>query len=286
MEDPERMEDPEHIEDPEYMEGPEYRGGPEYKVRLEQFEGPLDLLLFLIKKDEIDIYHIPIAVITEQYLAYIGVLEFLNLELAGEFLVMAATLMRIKARMLLPRESADEEEIEDPREALVQQLLEYRRFKQAASDFEAMEYQRKMLFTRPDLEWEGAEPPEEVDYNLFDLMMALKQVLDRAEERPMEIAAEEVTIEEKMDYLRERVQPGKRVPFADLFAEGADRMEIIVTFLALLELLKLGTLKFRQTRSFGTIHIYRKKQKVKKAKKAEGAAKAQEKQDGGAEEDN
>ncbi|MGD9141324.1 MAG: segregation/condensation protein A, partial [bacterium] len=157
------------------MEESEYNA---YKVRLEQFEGPLDLLLFLIKKEEIDIYDIPISVITEQYLAYIGVLEFLNLELAGEFLVMAATLMRIKARMLLPRETADEEEIEDPRQNLVQQLLEYQQFKQAASDFEAMEYQRDMLYTRPELEWQGAEPPEEMDYNLFDLMVALKQVLD------------------------------------------------------------------------------------------------------------
>jgi segregation and condensation protein A len=279
----ERMEETEYTEDRDYMEDAEYGEGPEYKVRLEQFEGPLDLLLFLIKKEEIDIYDIPIAAITEQYLGYIGVLEFLDLGLAGEFLVMAATLMRIKARMLLPRESADEEEIDDPRRDLVHQLLEYQKFKQAASDFEAMEYQRTMLFTRPELDWEGAEPPEEMDYNLFDLMMALKQVLDRAEERPMEIAVEEVSIEEKMDYLRERVQPGKRVPFADLFEPGADRIEIIVTFLALLELLKLGILRFRQTKSFGTIHIYRKKQK---AKKAQEAAKAQEKPDGGAEEDN
>jgi len=236
----------------------------EYKVRLEQFEGPLDLLLFLIKKEEIDIYDIPISEITEQYLAYITVLEFLNLELAGEFLVMAATLMRIKARMLLPRETADEEEIEDPRRDLVQQLLEYQRFKQAASDFEAMEFQRRMLFTRPQLEREGAEPPAEEDYNLFDLMVALKQVLDRAEKRPMEVAVEEISLEDKMDHLLERVQPGRRVVFADLFEPGADTVEIIVTFLALLELLRLGVLRFRQTRPFGTIHVYRKKQKVKK----------------------
>ena len=257
--------------------------GREYKVRLEQFEGPLDLLLFLIKKQEIDIYDIPISAITEQYLSYIGVLEFLNLELAGEFLVMAATLMRIKARMLLPRESLDEEELEDPRKDLVQQLLEYQKFKQAASDFEAMEYQRKMVFARPELEWEGAELPEEVDYNLFDLITALRQVLDRAEERPMEIEVDEVSIEEKMDYLRERIQPGQRVPFADLFEEGTDASEIIVTFLALLELLRVGTLKFRQTKSFGTIHIYREKQKVLKPVKA---TEPQEKEDGGTEENN
>jgi segregation and condensation protein A len=257
--------------------------GREYKVRLEQFEGPLDLLLFLIKKQEIDIYDIPISVITEQYLSYIGVLEFLNLELAGEFLVMAATLMRIKARMLLPRESVDEEELEDPRRDLVQQLLEYQKFKQAASDFEAMEYQRKMVFARPELEWEGAEPPEEVDYNLFDLITALRQVLDRAEEQPMEIEVDEVSIEAKMDYLRERIQPGQRVPFADLFEEGTDVLEIIVTFLALLELLRVGILKFRQTKSFGTIHIYRKKQKVLKSGKA---TEPREKEDGGTEEDN
>lgn len=258
------------------MEEREYNA---YKVRLEQFEGPLDLLLFLIKKEEIDIYDIPISEITEQYLAYIGVLEFLNLELAGEFLVMAATLMRLKARMLLPREAENEEEIEDPRQNLVQQLLEYKQYKQAASDFEAMEYQRKMLYTRPELERQAVETPEETDYNLFDLIVALKHVLDEAKARPMEIAMEEVSIEEKMDYLRERIKPGQRVPFADLFEEGADTIEIIVTFLALLELLRLGTLKFRQTRSFGTIHIYRKKEK---AGKAAEAVKAEEKKDGGA----
>ena len=257
--------------------------GMEYKVRLEQFEGPLDLLLFLIKKQEINIYDIPISEITEQYLAYIGVLEFLNLELAGEFLVMAATLMRIKARLLLPREAESEEDIDDPRRELVQQLLEYQKFKQAASDFEAMEYQRKMLFVRPELGWESGEAPEEMDYNLFDLIVALKQVLDRAEERPMEVAVEEVSIEEKMDYLRDRIQPGERLPFTSLFEEGADALEIIVTFLALLELLRLGTLRFRQTKSFGTIYIYRK---ARKAKKAPRARKAQEKEDGGAEEDN
>ena len=257
--------------------------GMEYKVRLEQFEGPLDLLLFLIKKQEINIYDIPISEITEQYLAYIGVLEFLNLELAGEFLVMAATLMRIKARLLLPREAESEEDIDDPRRELVQQLLEYQKFKQAASDFEAMEYQRKMLFVRPELEWESGEAPEEVDYNLFDLIVALKQVLDRAEERPMEVAVEEVSIEEKMDYLRDRIQPGERLPFTSLFEDGVDALEIIVTFLALLELLRLGTLRLRQTKSFGTIYIYRK---ARKAKKAPRARKAQEKEDGGAEEDN
>jgi segregation and condensation protein A len=241
--------------------------GSEYKVRLEQFEGPLDLLLFLIKKEEIDIYDIPISVITEQYLAYISVLEFLNLELAGEFLVMAATLMRIKARMLLPRETLDEEELEDPREQLVSQLLEYQRFKQAASDLEAMEYQRAMLFPRPELEWDGAEPAEEMDYNLFDLIVALKAVLDRAEERPMEIAVEEVVIEDKMEFLLERIQPGQRVPFADLFDEAATAIDIIVTFLALLELLRLGTLRFRQTKSFGTIHIYRRSEKKRQGGK-------------------
>jgi segregation and condensation protein A len=261
----------------------------EYKVRLEHFEGPLDLLLFLIKKQEINIYDIPISVITEQYLAYIGMLEFLNLELAGEFLVMAATLMRIKARLLLPREAEEEEDEEDPRKELVQQLLEYQKYKHAASDLEAMEYQRQMLFTRPDLEWDSAEPPEEMDYNLFDLIVALKRVLDRAEATPMEVDVEEIPIEEKMDYLRERVQPGQRVPFADLFEDGADTMEIIVTFLALLELLRLGTFKFRQTKSFGMIYIYRKPQKAGKArrtKKIHKVRKPREREDGGAEEDN
>jgi len=240
----------------------------EYKVKLDQFEGPLDLLLYLIRKQEINIYDIPIAQITEQYLGYINVLEFLNLELAGEFLVMAATLMRIKARLLLPRETLDEEDLEDPREQLVQQLLEYQAFKQAASGLEAMEYQRKLLFPRSEQVWEEAGAPEEMDYSLFDLIMALKQVLDRAKERPMEVAVEEITIEEKMTYLLEMVKPGERVSFTDLFEGSADTAEIIVTFLALLELLRIGTLRIRQTKPFGTIRIYRR---------------AQEKRHGGAE---
>jgi segregation and condensation protein A len=229
----------------------------EYKVKLEQFEGPLDLLLYLIKKEEINIYDIPIAQITQQYLDYIRMLEFLNLELAGEFLVMAATLMRIKARMLLPARSDEDEEEEDPRQALVQQLLEYQKFKEAASQLETMEYQRHMLFLRPEAP-EGEDLVEiECTYNLFDLIAAFKKVLDKVQVRYLEVRAEEISLEEKIDFLKRKIEEAGVVAFGDLFDGKSTRMDLIVTFLALLEILRLGFAMVKQTKPFGEIWIHR-----------------------------
>lgn len=229
----------------------------EYKVRLERFEGPLDLLLFLIKKEEINIYDIPIAQITQQYLDYIRMMEFLNLELAGEFLVVAATLMRIKARMLLPRQEDELDEEDDPRRELVQQLLEYQKFKQAATELEAMEYQRRLLFTRPEPPEPEGLPELERTYGLFDLIAAFRAVLERAEVRYMEVRAEEISIEEKIELLRRRVEEAEVIAFGDLFEVGSSRAELIVTFLALLEILRLGVATVRQTKAFGEIWIHR-----------------------------
>ena len=228
----------------------------EYQVRLQQFEGPLDLLLFLIKKEEINIYDIPIAQITQQYLEYIRLLEFLNLELAGEFLVMAASLMRIKARMLLPVNPEDAEEEEDPRTALVQQLLEYQRFKQAASDLEAMEYQRRLLYVRPESE-DGESAEVECSYNLFELITAFKKVLDKAQVRYIEVRPEEISLEARIESVKGRIAEAGSLAFTDLFEEGAGRMDLVVTFLALLEILKSGFATVRQTKPFGEIWIQR-----------------------------
>ena len=230
----------------------------EYKVKLERFEGPLDLLLFLIKKDEINIYDIPIAQITRQYLEYIQMMELLNLELAGEFLVMAATLMRIKARTLLPRNPEEAEEEEDPRLELVQQLVEYQKFKQAAGSLEAMEYQRRLLFPRP----EGGDDQEdaaevEVACGLFDLIAAFKKVLDKAEVRVLTVKAEEISIEEKIELLRRRIEDAEVLAFGDLFEAGAPKSHLVVTFLALLEILRQGLATVKQTRTFGEIWIHR-----------------------------
>jgi segregation and condensation protein A len=229
----------------------------EYKVKLDKFEGPLDLLLYLIKKQEINIYDIPIARITEQYLDYIRILEFLNLELAGEFLLMAATLMRIKAGMLLPRREDEEDEEEDPRRLLVQQLLEYQKFKEAAGRLEAMEYQRRLLYPRPESEFEGETVEMEYSYSLFDLVASFKEVLDRAEVRYLEVGAEETSIEDKIEMLKQKIAENETVAFQDLFEEGTSVIDLIATFLALLEILRMGLVRVKQAKPFSQIWICR-----------------------------
>ncbi|HVP57636.1 MAG TPA: segregation/condensation protein A [bacterium] len=227
----------------------------DYKVKLQQFEGPLDLLLFLIKKEEINIYDIPIAQITQQYVEYIRMLEFLNLELAGEFLVMAATLMRIKARMLLPARPDEAEEEVDPRAELVQQLLEYQKFKAAATELEAMEYQRRLVFPRPEAtDGKGVVEAEET-YNLFELISAFKKVLEKSQVRYIEVHPEEISLEARIDALKGRIAQAGELAFGDLFEGDASRMDLVVTFLALLEILKMGFARARQTKPFGEIWI-------------------------------
>ncbi len=227
----------------------------DYKVRLEKFEGPLDLLLYLIKRQEVDIYDIPISKITEQYLEYIEMLEFLNLELAGEFLVMAATLMRIKARLLLPVQVDEEEEEIDPRQQLVQQLLEYQKFKAAATELDSMRYQRQLLFERPEQEPEEVEEEAEFSYSLFDLITAFKGVLEEARTRYMDVRAEESSIEEKMEYLKQRLAEKEVIAFEDLFESDTGVAGLIATFLAMLELLRLRVAKVKQSKPFGQIWI-------------------------------
>ena len=239
------------------MENTEHTEHTEYKVKLEKFEGPLDLLLFLIKKEEINIYDIPIAKITEQYLEYIRILEFLNLELAGEFLVMAATLMRIKARMLLPRQPDDEEEEDDPRRDLVQALLDYQRYKEASTKLEAMEYQRRLLFVRPEAMLVEVPIELEQTYGLFDLICAFKKVLERAEVRYLEVKPEAVSLEEKIEFLKGKIDEAKTIAFVDLFDARSTRLDLVVTFLALLEILRLGLATVKQTQAFGEIWIHR-----------------------------
>jgi segregation and condensation protein A len=237
---------------------------PVYEVRLEAFEGPLDLLLHLIREHEIDIYDIPIAVITEQYLEYISFMESLDLALAGEFLEMAATLIRIKVQMLLPKET-DEEEEEDPREQLVRKLVEYKQFKEVAGRLSESEKERRDYFPRgvdpktyADFEEEEMELEEFLrDVTLFDLVDSLREVLSRVPER-VDVHAvdmEEVTVEEQIDRIRAIMSERGTVPFADVFGEGASRYRIISTFIALLELIRLQEVRAIQKRNFGDIEI-------------------------------
>ena len=227
-------------------------------IKLARFEGPLDLLLHLIKRDEIDIYDIPIAHITDQYLRYIELMRQLDLDVAGEFLVMAATLMRIKAKMLLPLPAVGaEEEPGDPREELVQRLVEYRQFKEAAHTLKGREDERRQLYERGMLPGDDeAGPLPLARVSLFDLLDALNRVMARAPEIPVyEVRAETFDVEEKIERLAAMLQQRGRVTFEELLGGCRSRGEMVVTFIALLELIKLGVALVVQHETFGDITI-------------------------------
>jgi segregation and condensation protein A len=229
-----------------------------YTVKVDIFEGPLDLLLHLIKQNQLDIYDIPIALITEQYLEYIRIMKALDLTVAGEFLVMAATLMYIKSRMLLPALLEDEEEEgEDPRAELVERLVEYKRFKEAALYLSHQPLLGRDVFIRPVQEIEAEEG--EIEADLFHLIDALRELLKRQEVNDFhEVTLERVTLRERMRELYERLHGvGEAVPFSALFVPLASRAELIVTFLALLELIKSGMLRAFQRDAFGPLWVTR-----------------------------
>jgi segregation and condensation protein A len=232
----------------------------EYKVQLEVFEGPLDLLLYLIKKDELDIYDIPIERITSQYMQYIDLMRMLDLNIAGEFIVMAATLMMIKSRMLLPPEERTEleEEEEDPRWDLVRQLVEYKKFKDAAMHLEGLEERQLDVFARgSDAATLG--PAGEVslhDVSIFDLISAFNDVLKKVKtEELKEIFAERYTVAEKIDMIVNMIKTQDRLSFSSLFINVGSRHEIVCTFLAVLELIRLKQIVARQEKPFGEILI-------------------------------
>ena len=234
------------------------RAGAPVVVKLERFEGPLDLLLHLIKRDEIDIYDIPIARITQQYLAYLDLMRALDLEVAGEFLVMAATLMRIKAKMLLPATPAEEDEDEgDPRELLVQRLIEYRQFKEAASTLKLKEDERRLLYERGMLPSEDdAGPLPLAPASLFDLLDAFHRVMARLPEPAVyEVRTEVYDVEDKMSVIAQWVAEEGTVLFSALLMRCHARAEMIVTFVALLELIKLGQVTVIQAEHFDDISI-------------------------------
>jgi len=246
-------------------EHPEFESSPDaYHVRLDAFEGPLDLLLYLIRKSELNIYDIPIAVITKQYLEYVDLMQEMNLDVAGEFLVMAATLIHIKSRMLLPRPDPSQEDAgpeEDPREALVRRLLEHERFKAAAELLHDRETLREAQFTRADASVAGAagEPYEpELEVDLFSLLSAFRGVLERASRRPrMVLPPDQISIETRIQQLLDRLSETEACGFEDLFADGdGSRPFMIVTFLALLEMIRLKLVRVFQTGGFGEIRVY------------------------------
>jgi segregation and condensation protein A len=234
----------------------------DYKVKLEIFEGPLDLLLFLIKRDEIDIYDISIERITRQYLEYLQAFKELNIDVAGEFVVMAANLIYLKSRSLLPvdQQPPDEEADEDdPRWDLIRQLIEYKKFKEAAAQLHARALEQELIFTR-----DGGAPTATADaplrladVGIFQLIHAFQTVIKRVEAREnlQEIFGEHFTVSDKIDIILKRVADGASVRFTELFGDITSRVEIVVTFLALLELIRLKQVRAIQRNVFDEIEI-------------------------------
>jgi len=230
-----------------------------YTVRLEMFEGPLDLLLHLIHKNELDITNIPIALITEQYLEYLKLMKVLNLDIAGEYLLMASTLLYIKSKMLLPTSSEEEEEEgEDPRAELIRRLLEYQRYKEAAAELEKRPLLERDVFVRSaPMEPEEPEEEEKVEVSLFELVEAFGKILERAKAEDVhEVILDRLSVEEKIQEILFLLQREKRsMAFYLLFPEGASHRVLIVTFLAILEMVKMKLIRIFQSAPFETIRI-------------------------------
>lgn len=232
-----------------------------YKVKLDIFEGPLDLLLYLIRKNEVDIYDIPIAIITDQYLEYLDLMKVLSLDVAGEFLVIASTLTAIKSKMLLPpSEDAEEEEGEDPRAELIEHLLEYQKYKEAAHQLKCRELLEKDIFIRVQQEEQLAEIGKDsvvIEVSLFDLVDALRKVMERKDLSGhfMEITVEKISVKDKMVEILQSLKESQQLIFQSLFDKLSTKYEIIVAFLAILELMKLRAVRVFQLRPYGEIRV-------------------------------
>jgi len=231
-----------------------------YKVCLDVFEGPLDLLLYLVRKEEIDIYDIPITRITEQYLQMLNLMEILDLEVAGDFLVMAATLMQIKSRMLLPPDPSEAEvEEADPRAELVRRLLEYKAYKEAAEQLRGFEYQRSQVFSRSGVEIADDDGQMlKTGISLFDLLSAFSKSLANLPRQPyFEVYKDEFSVAEKVHEIFHRLAKDPIIYFSSLVKMARNKSEIITVFLALLELIRLNEVLVAQDRDFGEIQISR-----------------------------
>jgi segregation and condensation protein A len=237
----------------------------EYKVKFEVFEGPLDLLLYLIKKEEVDIYDVNLTDLAGQFIQYIDVMRMLDLDVAGEFLVMASTLMYIKSRELLPLDQQvqveGEEDGEDPRWELIRQLVEYKKFKDAASQLQTLEARQENVYPRlpgrPELAPETPRVKPEV--SLFDLLNAVSAILKRVNQRDdsRDVFEDKWTVSEKIEQILKALAERGRLAFSELFAGATSRTEVVVTFLALLELIRLRQLTAAQAEAFGEIEICR-----------------------------
>ncbi len=232
-----------------------------YKVKLQTFEGPLDLLLFFIRRDELDIYDIPISNITREFMSYLELMEALDLEVAGDFILMAATLMQIKVRMLLPREVDEKGEEIDPRADLVNALLEYKRYKEMSEEFSFFESNQRKINFRGNFSADEKEQPEEMEtllknISIYDLMKAFKKALEKKVEEPVhEVEKFNVTIEEQSDFILSRLKDRAKIGFLELAQDIKEKLRLIVTFIAMLEMVKEGVVGLETSSEFNDFSI-------------------------------
>ena len=233
-----------------------------YSIKLDIFEGPMDLLLYLIKKNEVDIYNIPIALVTEQYLDYLKMIKALNLDVAGEYLVMAATLIHIKSRLLLPAPEEPEEEEEDPRAELVRQLIEHKKFKEIAGDLASRPLLERDVFVRSAVLPETAAKPDSgeeelIEASVFELIEAFHRIISRMDQKVLiEFDTEKLSLTDIINEIMDQLALKKNLTFDELLEGKRDRRRVIYSFLAILELVKMRMIKAYQTSIFGVIRIF------------------------------
>lgn len=233
-----------------------------YKIQLDTFEGPLDLLLFFIKRDELDIYDIPISYITKEFMEYFHLMEQLDLETAGDFILMASTLMQIKARMLLPKEVDEKGDEIDPRMDLVNALLEYKRYKEMSDELSLFESQQRRVKFRGYYSADEKQDPHELDtllknISVFDLIKAFQKAIEEKPEEPVhQVERFNVTLEEQLDHILNQTDFGKELSFIDLVKGMSEKLRIVVTFVALLELIKMGKVGLKESSGFNDFIIY------------------------------
>jgi segregation and condensation protein A len=232
-----------------------------YKIKLEQFEGPLDLLLFFIKRDELNIYDIPISKITKEFLEYVNLIQLLDLEVAGDFILMASTLMHIKVRMLLPREVDEKGEQIDPRTELVQALLEYKRYKEMSDELAFFESSQRKISFRGNFNADAKEVPPDYEailknVSLYDLAKAFRTAIENIREEPVhEIRKINVTISEQVEFIMQKLVELREIHFLELIKSMNEKIRIIITFIALLELVKSGKIAIKETENFNDFII-------------------------------
>lgn len=234
-----------------------------YKIKLDQFEGPLDLLLFFIRRDELDIYDIPISAITKEFLEYVNLIKILDLEVAGDFILMASTLMHIKARMLLPREVDEKGEEIDPRAGLIQALLEYKKYKEMSEELSFYESDQRKRKFRGNFEADVSEAPPDFEIllknvSIYDLAKAFKKAIQDIRLEPVhEITKLNVTIDEQIEYIFNRFEEKTEIHFLTLVENLKEKVRIVVTFIALLELIKIGRVGIKTSHKFNDFVLYR-----------------------------